>query len=100
MVRGGLDLPGDVVSATGISKLRLVDGELTSEPISYTELTTETRYALVIYLRSIKWQEQPNSPLVLVDGLTNQTENTKLMLQNKLTELHALGQIVRINLKP
>jgi hypothetical protein len=98
--QGKMELPAEMVPVLGINSLRLDNGELVSEPTRYTELSVEVKYALVIYLRASDWQKRPEVPLVIVDGLTNQPENIKLLLQNKLTELHALGQILRINLLP
>lgn len=95
-----VELPSELTAVIGINSLRNDSGQIVSEPTVYTEVTSEQKYVLVQWLRISQWEQDPSSPLVIVDGLTNQAENIKLVMQKRLSELHALGQIVLINLLP
>ncbi|MCA9378963.1 hypothetical protein KC640_00905 [Candidatus Dojkabacteria bacterium] len=95
-----VELPEDIAGALGVGSVEASQDEIVTTPTAFGELTDQQKYLLVQWLRIAQWQQDPQSPLVIVDNLTNKQENIKLVLQKRLADLHNVGQIVLINLLP
>lgn len=61
-------------------------------------LSDQQLYLLIVLLKAAEWRQAPDSPMVIVDPLTPLEDKDKLVLENLITDLRTIGQLIRVSL--